>query len=107
MITKGQFVSFLTKGLCFFHSQNLEIIGATIRVDPKETGNYGKTAMDIASEKESMEVVELLWEAIGEEIPDKVKLQQLSKEMYKEDTKKAKKKFSELLGSLTPELVRV
>ena len=62
--------------------------------------------MDIAIEKESMEVVELLWEAIGEEIPDKVKLQQLSKEMYKEDTEKAKKKFSELLRSLTPELVR-
>ena len=63
--------------------------------------------MDIAIENESMEVVELLWEAIGEEIPDKVKLQQLSKEMYKEDTEKAKKKFSELLRSLTPELVRL
>ncbi len=62
--------------------------------------------MDIASEKESMEVVELLWEAIGEEIPDKEKLQQLSKAMYKEDTEEAKKKFSELLRSLTPELVR-
>ena len=57
--------------------------------------------MDIASEKDSMEVVELLWEAIGEEIPDKVKLQQLSKAMYNED----RKKFSELLTCLTPELV--
>ena len=63
-------------------------------------------AMDIATENESMEVVELLWEAIGEEIPDKVKLQQLSKAMYKEDTVEAKKRFSELLRSLTPELVR-
>ena len=62
--------------------------------------------MDIAAENESMEVVELLWEAIGEEIPDKVKLQQLSKAMYKDDTKEAKKKFSELLRSLSPELVR-
>merc|ERR1719385_451853 len=52
-----------------------------------------------------MEVVDLLWEAIGEEIPDKVKLQQLSKAMYKEDTEEAKKKFSELLRSLSPELV--
>merc|ERR1719209_2509289 len=74
-------------------------------VDPKTTGSYGKTAMDIATENESMEVVELLWEAIGEEIPDKVKLQQLSKAMYKEDTEEAKKRFSELLRSLTPELV--
>ena len=61
--------------------------------------------MDIATENESMEVVDLLWEAIGEEIPEKVKLQQLSKAMYKEDTEEAKKKFTELLGSLTPELV--
>merc|ERR1719209_1183552 len=74
-------------------------------VDPKATGNYGKTAMDIATEKESMEVVDLLWEAIGEEIPDKVKLLQLSRAMYKEDTEEAKKKFKELLRSLTPELV--
>ena len=62
--------------------------------------------MDIATEKESMEVVELLWEAIGEEIPDKVKLLQLSRAMYKEDREEAKKKFKELLRSLTPELVR-
>ena len=64
--------------------------------------------MDIATDpgRKSVEVVELLWEAIGEEIPDKVKLQQLSKAMYKEDTEEAKKKFSELLRSLSPELVR-
>ena len=52
-----------------------------------------------------MEVVELLWEAIGEEIPDKVKLQQLSKSMYKKDTEESKQKFRELLRSLTPQLV--
>ena len=63
--------------------------------------------MDIATENESTEVVELLCEAIGEEIPEKVKLQQLSKAMYKEDTEEAKKKFTELLSSLTPELVRL
>merc|ERR1712032_1546281 len=74
-------------------------------VDPEATGNKGRTAMDIATEKGSMEVVELLWEAIGEEIPDKVKLLQLSRAMYKEDREEAKKKFKELLRSLTPELV--
>ena len=63
--------------------------------------------MDIVTENESMEVVELLWEAIGEEIPEKVKLLQLSKAMYKEDTEEAKKKFTELLRSLTPEFVRL
>ena len=62
--------------------------------------------MDIATEKGSMEVVDLLWEAIGEEISDKVKLLQLSRAMYKEDREEAKKKFKELLRSLTPELVR-
>ena len=62
--------------------------------------------MDIATEKGSMEVVDLLWEAIGEEIPDKVKLLQLSRAMYKEDREEAKKKFKDLLRSLTPELVR-
>ena len=62
--------------------------------------------MDIATEKESMEVVDLLWEAIGEEIPDKVKLLKLSRAMYKDDTEEEKKKFKELLRSLTPELVR-
>ena len=59
--------------------------------------------MDIAIEKESMKVVELLGEAIGEEIPDKVKLQQLFLAMYADE---ATKTFSELLKSLTPELVR-
>ena len=62
--------------------------------------------MDIATEKGSMEVVDLLWEAIGEEIPDKIKLLQLSRAMYKEDTEEAKKRFKGLLKSLTPELVR-
>ena len=92
--------------VCASSYQNLGIIEATIRVDPKETGSYGKTAVVIATENESMEVVDLLWEAIGEKIPDKVKLQQLSKAMYKEDIEEAKKKFSELLRSLSPELVR-
>ena len=64
------------------------------------------TPIKIALERDHTEVVVLLSEAIGEKIPDKVKLQQLSKEMYKEDTEEAKKNFSEILRSLTPELVR-
>ena len=106
MITKGLFVSFLKKGLCLNSNPDLGIIEATIRVDPKETGNKSRTAMDIATERGSMEVVELLWEAIGEEIPDKVKLLQLSRAMYKDDREEAKQKFKELLITLTPELVR-
>ena len=77
------------------------------RVDPKAKNNEEQTATEIAMDCNSMGVVEILWQAIGEEIPDVVKLQQMSKEMYKEDTDKAMKKFSELLNSLTPELVRI
>ena len=38
-------------------------------------------------------------------IQDELRLQQLSKAMYKEDKEEAKKEFSQLLGSLPPELV--
>ena len=48
------------------------------------------------------EIATLLSKAIGEEVPDKVKLQQLSTAMYKEE---GIREFSELLGSLTPEYV--
>ena len=61
----------------------------------------------IAVENDSMEVVDVLWEALGEEVPEEVRLRQLSRAMYKEDKEEAKKRFSELLGFLTPELVRV
>ena len=60
----------------------------------------------IAVENNSMEVVDVLWEALGEEVPEEVRLRQLSRAMYKEDKEEAKKRFSELLGFLTPELVR-
>ena len=60
----------------------------------------------IAVENDSMEVVDVLWEALGEEVPEEVRLRQLSRAMYKEDKEEAKKRFSELLGLLTPELVR-
>ena len=54
-----------------------------------------------------MEVVDVLWEALGEEVPEKVRLQQLSRAMYKEDKEEGRKRFTELLGYLTPEKVRV
>jgi len=47
----------------------------------------------------------LLFEAIGEEVPDEVKLQQLSRAMYNEDKEKGKKEFSKVLASLSPDVV--
>ena len=51
------------------------------------------------------EIASLLSKAIGDEVPDKVKLQQLSTAMYKEDKEEGIREFSEILGSLTPEYV--
>ena len=51
------------------------------------------------------EIASLLSKDIGDEVPDKVKLQQLSTAMYKEDKEEGIREFSELLGSLTPEYV--
>ena len=62
--------------------------------------------MKIAADNNYEEIVEILREAIGEEIPDDVKLSQLSKAMYEDDPEKAKNKLCELLSSLSPELVR-
>ena len=53
-----------------------------------------------------MEVVDVLWEALGEEVPEKVRVQQLSRAMYKEDKEEGRKRFRELLSYLTPEMVR-
>ena len=61
--------------------------------------------MKIALENDRTEIAVLLCEAIGEEIPDKVKLQLLSKAMYKEDNEEARKEFSEILASLSPDVV--
>ena len=61
--------------------------------------------MKIALERDHAEIVALLSEAIGEEIPDKVKLELLSKAMYKKEKKEAKKEFSKLLASLSPDVV--
>ena len=60
----------------------------------------------IAVENDSMEVVDVLWEALGEEVPEEVRLRQLSRAMYKEDKEEGRKRFRELLSYLTPEMVR-
>ena len=78
------------------------------RIDPKlATDEKEKTPLKIALDRDNTEIVFLLSEAIGEEVPDKVKLEQLSKAMYKEDKEEGRKRFTELLGYLTPEKVRV
>merc|ERR1719397_338831 len=74
-------------------------------VDPKETSDIKKTPMKLAAENNHEEIVEILRNATGEDIPDDVKLQQMSKAMYEDDKEKAKNKFRELLSSLSPELV--
>ena len=90
------------------------------RVDPMETSDEKRTPIRLAAENELVdydEIVEMLGEAIGGEIPDNVKLLQMSKATISNrynmrgnrveyDIEKAKKKFSELLCSLPPELVR-
>ena len=73
------------------------------RVDPKETRDENlRSPMKFAVENNNDEIVEILREAIGGEIPDDVKILQLSKAMDQNNHNK----FSELLSSLSPELVR-
>ena len=80
---------------------------AHTRVDPKATGYDERSAQEIALAGNHLEVVDVLWEALGEEVPEKLRLQQLSRAMYKEDKEEGRKRFTELLGYLTPEKVRV
>ena len=54
----------------------------SIRVDPKATIDNKMSLTKIAVENDSMEVVDVLWEALGEDVPEKVRLQQLSRAMY-------------------------
>jgi len=65
------------------------------------TSDEERSPMKFAAENNNDEIVEILREAIGGEIPDDVKILQLSKAMYQND----KDKFSELLSSISPELV--
>ena len=75
------------------------------RVDPRVKDGNDRSLTEIAIEKDSMDVVDLLWEAVQKEVPEKVRLQQLASVIYKEDGEEAKKKFRALLKSLSPELV--
>ena len=59
----------------------------------------------MALDRDRTEIAVLLCEATGEEVPDKVKVQQLSKAMYKEDKEEAKNEFSKILASLSPDVV--
>ena len=83
------------------------VIQTSHRVDPTATGEDHRPAKKIAVENDSMEVVDVLWEALGEEVPEKVRVQQLSRAMYKEDKEEGRKRFRELLNYLTPEMVRL
>ena len=84
--------------LCFFN------ISLT-RVDPGVKDGNDRSLTEIAIEKDSMDVVDFLWEALQKEVPEKVRLQQLASVIYKEDGEEAKKKFHALLKFLSPELV--
>ena len=75
------------------------------RVDPRVKDGNDRSLTEIAIEKDSMDVVDLLWEAVQKEVPEKVRLQQLASVIYKEDGEEARKKFRALLKSLSPELV--
>ena len=88
--------------LCAF----LRLIETSYRADPTATGDDQRPAKKIAVENDSMEVVDVLWEALGEEVPEKVRVQQLSRAMYKDDKEEGRKRFRELLSYLTPEMVR-
>ena len=98
----------MRKGLFNASILNLYKKKILFRVDPKAKNNEDQTATEIAMDCNSMRVVEILWKAIGEEIPYIVKLQQMSKEMYNyDDGDDAKNKFKQLLRSLSLELVRI
>ena len=75
------------------------------RVDPRVIDGNDRSLTEIAIEKDSMDVVDLLWEAVRKEVPEIVRLQQLASVIYTEDGEEAKKKFHALLKSLSPEFV--
>merc|ERR1719394_93899 len=89
------------------HEDNKGVVSLLLEtgVDPRAEIDNERSLTKIAVENNSMEVVDVLWKALGEEVPEEVRLRQLSRAMYKEDEKEAKKRFSEFLGFLTPELV--
>ena len=88
----------------FFFSKNIGY--SFCRVDAKAaTYQREETPIQIALERENTEMLVLLCEATGEEVPDKIKLDQLSKAMYKGDKEEAKNEFTEILASVSPDVV--
>ena len=76
------------------------------RVDASAVTDTKKaTPLEIALENNNEEIASMICNAIGQEVPDKIKIMQLSKTMYKDNRTKAKREFKELLESLDPELV--
>ena len=63
------------------------------------------TPLEIALENNNEEIALIICNAIGQKVPDKIKIMQLSKTMYKDNKTEAKREFKELLESLDPELV--
>ena len=63
------------------------------------------TPLEIALENNNEEIASMICNAIGQEVPDKIKIMQLSEAMYKDNRTEAKREFKELLESLDPELV--
>ena len=76
------------------------------RVDASAVTDTKKaTPLEIALENNNEEIASMLCNAIGQKVPDKIKIMQLSKAMYKDNKTEAKREFKELLESLDPELV--
>ena len=63
------------------------------------------TPLEIALGNNNEEIASIICNAIGQDVPDKIKIMQLSKTMYKDNRTEAKREFKELLESLDPELV--
>ena len=84
----------------------LEVVTKSYRVDASAVTDTKKaTPLEIALENNNEEIASMICNAIGQEVPDKIKIMQLSKAMYKDNKTEAKREFKELLESLDPKLV--
>ena len=82
------------------------MVTKSYRVDASAVTDTKKaTPLEIALENNNEEIASMICNAIGQEVPDKIKIMQLSKAMYKDNKTEAKREFKELLESLDPKLV--
>ena len=82
------------------------MVTKSYRVDASAVTDTKKaTPLEIALGNNNEEIASIICNAIGQEVPDKIKIMQLSKTMYKDNKTEAKREFKELLESLDPELV--